>query len=279
MNNKYIVNKLLAEILFSTLRTTRQHLCLIENGIGSVVSKCEQAAKNIVFLESELLGELHQINKLQKTKKPALREIIFTNAIATWSASPDYVQDILKKNDINFGIVINQAPKLSGDYKINLSSYILATLRRQEFSGERIDKVKKELSITETGLLDLEATYELITQNKVGNVNFRRRDIVGKIAEAYMQYFISNLVYTAGKKIRFNHSYETKGKEIRLNNTRMTYKTPAEMDFILTYKRDFDMYRLKSLLEQQEQIHIVENQKADENIIQYVSRGTHSKRK
>ncbi|MGM5481716.1 MAG: hypothetical protein ACQESE_04890 [Nanobdellota archaeon] len=261
----------LAEILFSTLGSSKQHLSLIENGIGSIVEKCKQANRNEAILEAELLKDLHLMNRLQ-TKKQNLNTITLTKGIASWNENTEYAAKKIEEYNIDFGILINQAPPLSQEFKINLSSKIIYLLRTANYGQKKIDTIKQELAITEENLLDLEATYELIDKQKIGKVSLEQSGIAGKIAEAYMQYAIADAVYKQGRNIRLHHSFETKGQEIRINGNAMKYNVPTEMDFILTYKKDEYFSMLKNKLQEKDNISIIENKNTSKNVISYSKR-------
>lgn len=263
--------KLLSEILFSTLNVDKQQLALIENGIGSVPKKCEQANRNAAILESELLGDLHLIQRLGTTNQ-RLQTIDVIKGIASWNEDNEYVAKKLKEYDVNFGIVINQAPPLTHEFQINLSSKILYLLRETDFSTEKVEYIKNELSITKQGTLDLDATYALIQEQKIGKIPLKQCSLAGNIAEAFMQYAIADAVYQQGKKIRMHHSFQTKGREIQIDGNNILYKTPTEMDFILTYKRDEELQTLKYKLQEENKIHVIENKYAMKNSIRNITR-------
>lgn len=195
--------------------------------------------------------------------------ITFTKGIASWNEDPEYATKKLNEYDVNFGIIINKAPPLSQEFKINLSSRILYLLRTAEYSQKKIDAVKKKLSISEDSSLNLNATYELIQQQQIGEVSLRQSGIAGKVAESYMQYAIADAVYDMGKNIRFHHSFQTKGSDIQINGNNMSYNTPTEMDFILTYKKKNYLTSLKSKLQEERKINIIENHDSKKSIISY----------
>ena len=197
-----------------------------------------------------------------------LNTISFNKGIASWDENPYFVKSIIEEYGIDFGIVINEPPTLSEEFKINLSSDILYLLRVANVSKKKIEGIKNELSIYDSSLLDLDATYRLIQGQKIGSVSLQKSSISGKIAESYMQYAIADAVYQQGKHVRLHHSFEPRGNKIKINNNLTTYKIPCEMDFILTYKNEDTLTSIKNQLEKQH-IHIVENPTAPKTVLTY----------